>query len=88
MTFGESAKKGLLIMQIAWLGVCVIFVIILWLSGARPAKSPEMKVTITADQKYKNCLTWAGSKSGLEQDWALDQCAEATFTDTLEPVNP
>ena len=88
MSVVNSAKKVLLIIQISFLGLGIIFALYLWASGVRPAKSPEMKVTITAEQKYLNCLDWAGSKKGSEQDWAMDQCSEAQFTDTLEPVNP
>jgi hypothetical protein len=89
MSFGDSAKKVVLVSQLAFFGLCLVLGIYLWASGARPAKNPEMRVTVTAEEKYENCLNSAYAQSEvLLQDSALQTCSEINFTDTLEPVNP
>jgi hypothetical protein len=89
MSVGDSAKQVLLIVQLAFLGLCVVLGIYLLASGARPAKAPEMRVTVTAEEKQENCFNSAYAQpEGFLQDNALQTCAEINFTDTLEPINP
>jgi hypothetical protein len=89
MSVGDSAKQVVLVAQVAFFGLCVLLGIYLWASGARPAKSPEMRVTVTAEEKYQNCIASAlAQPEGNLQDNALQTCSEIDFTDTLEPINP
>ena len=69
--------------------VCGLLLIgvLAFLGGARPSKSPIYKVTMTAEEKYDNCIRTAMEQPEGLQDNALQTCSEINWMDTVEEVN-
>ena len=88
MASKNSVKGVVLMVQLGFLGLCVLLGIYLWISGVRPASTPEMRVTVTAQEKYENCIKEASQQPDALQENALMTCSEVNWTDTLEPVSP
>ena len=73
--------------QIAFVCGLLLIGVLAFLGGARPAKSPVYKVTVTAEEKYDNCIRSAMEQPKGLQENALQTCSEVNWTDTVEEVN-
>jgi hypothetical protein len=74
-------------LQIAFICSLLLIGVLAFLGGARPAKSPVYVVTMTAEEKYDNCIRSAMEQPEGLQDNALQTCSEINWTDTVEEVN-
>ncbi len=74
-------------LQIAFICSLLLIGVLAFLGGARPAKSPVYVVTMTAEEKYDNCIRTAMQQPEGLQDNALQTCSEVNWTDTVEEVN-
>jgi hypothetical protein len=73
--------------QIALVASLLLVGLLAFLGGARPAKSPEYRVTVTAEEKYSNCIRTSMELPEPLQDNAVQSCSEMNWTDTLEEIN-
>lgn len=74
-------------LQIAFICSLLLIGVLAFLGGARPAKSPVYVVTMTAEEKYDNCIRTAMEQPEGLQDNALQTCSEINWSDTVEEVN-